>query len=82
MKKKKKVCNGHVTVARGGGGGVGRGPTGPPLCARRARHSRPVRSVILGSFDSLSLDPFGPPSGPVRPAQYKARGLAAGLKKI
>ena len=55
----------------GGGGGGGRpatlGPLGSPLWARRARHSGPVRPVT---------------SGLVRPIQYKARGLVAGLKKI
>ena len=49
MKKKKRVCNGHMTVARGGegsqrlggGGGGGRG-------ARRARYSGPVGPATLG----------------------------------
>ena len=66
----------------GGGGGGGRGPAGPPLWARRALHSGPVRPVILGSSGPSSLGPFGPSSGPVSPAQHKARGLATSLKKI
>ena len=84
------VANGHMTVGgrgrrgrgqgggRGGkGGGSGRGPTG----ARQARHFGPVRPVILGTSGPSSLGLSGSSSGSVRPAQYKARGLAAGLKK-
>ena len=73
-------ANSHMTVGGGGGGGggagrgAGRGPTGLPLWAHQALYSKPARPVILGPFD--------PPSGLVRPAQYKVRGLAAGLKKI
>ena len=76
----------------GGGGGGGRkggpgrsttlGPSGPPLWARQASHSGPIGPVILSLFGPSSLGPFGPPSGPVRPVQYKVRGLVAGLKKI
>ena len=55
-------------------GGPGRpatlGPTGPSLWASQARHSGPIRPVILR------------PVRPVKPAQCKARGLAAGFKKI
>ena len=69
-----EVANSHMTVGGGGGGGGGgKGPVGLPLWARRALYSKPARPVILGPFD--------PPSGPVRRAQYKARRLAAGLKK-
>ena len=57
------------------------GPAGPPLWARRARHSGQVRPVILGPSSPSSLGPSDPSSEPVKPAQYKARGLAAGLKK-
>ena len=61
-----EVANGHMTV-----GGKGR--------AGEARHSgpaRPVRPAIMGPSGS-----FDPSSRPVRSAQHKAHGLAAGLKK-
>ena len=55
--KKKEVCNGHVTVARGmgvanvhmtgGGGGA--------LWARRARHSRPVGPRFSGKSFFICL---------------------------
>ena len=90
--KKKKVCNGHVTVARGMGvanghmtvggragggkeGGLGRGQAGPPLWARRAHHSGPVRPVLLGPSGPLFLGPSGPPS-------IKHVGWPQALKKI
>ena len=57
------------------------GSAGPPLWARRALHSEPIRPVILGLFSPSSLGPSGPSSGPVKPVQHKARGLATGLKK-
>ena len=87
-----EVANGHMTVGgKGEGEGRGRGRVGGARQWRvgRALHSGSTRLVILG--------PSGPPlwahrayhSGPirpitpraVRPTQYKARGLAAGLKK-
>ena len=52
------------------------GSSGPSLWARRARHSG-----LVGPVKPATLGPSGLPPGPVRPAQYKARGLAAGLKK-
>ena len=62
-KKKKKVCNGHVTVARGRGGsqrsyerwGGGGPPDGPS-------HSGPVGPAILGSSGPSPLGSSGPPS--------------------
>ena len=75
---------------RGGGGGRGLergeeeregGPAGPPLWACRALHSGPNRLIILGSSGPSSLGSSGPSSGPVRPAQHKASGLATSLKK-
>ena len=49
MKKKTEVCNGHMTVAREGGGG-GKGRKGRRKGgARQARHSGPARPAIIGS---------------------------------
>ena len=72
---------------RGGGAGAGAGeereggPAGPPLWAHRAPHSRPIGPFTLGQSGPSSLGPFDQSSGPVRPIQHKARGLATGLKK-
>ena len=69
-------------AGQGGRGGKG-GPAGPPLWAGRALHYGPVGPSTLGRHSGPSiLGPSGPSLGPVRPVQYKAHGLAAGLKKI
>ena len=91
MKKKKKKrgvqrshdrCKGEGSSQRsydrwgGGGGGERRkgGPGKPTTLGSSALHSEPATLGPSG--------PFGPSLGPVRPAKYKAHGLAAGLKKI
>ena len=79
MKKKKGVqrshdrckgrgANGHMTFGGKGGGGGG-------------EEGGPARPATLGLSDPSSVGPSGMPLGFVRPAQYKACGLAAGLKK-
>ena len=85
-KKKKRMYNGHMTVARGGEGSQqsydrwgkgGGGGEGGHVGGGGGEEGRPA---TLGPFGPSPLGLSGPPPGPVRLAQYKARGLAASLK--